>query len=89
MPRPGRDEEAIRFGLAVPVVTPGDSPAPPGQSSLPQVITLTDGRVMRRRRHPIAVEWGLQTDFGDLVMLKVNILDKSGHIVNICPGMED
>ena len=67
----GKEDDAVQHGPLVPVVTPGDSPAPPGQASLPQVIYLEDGRVMRRRRQPIVVEWGPKSAFADVVMLKV------------------
>ena len=67
----GRGEEAAYHGLEVPLVTPQDSPAPPGQSTLPLVIRLLDGRVMRRRKNPVAVEWNANSDLADIVMLKV------------------
>ena len=72
VPRPGREEEAIHHGLLIPVVTPQDSPTPPGQSSLPLVLHLQDGRVVRRRKHPVAVHWGPQSDYADLAMLRVS-----------------
>ena len=69
----GREEEAVHHGPIVTVVTPMDLPAPPGQTSLPLVITLQDGRVMRRRRHPVCVEWRPKSDWSDIAMLTVNI----------------
>lgn len=72
VPRPGREEEATCHGFVVPVVTPEDSLAPPGQSSLPLVIHLEDGRVVRRRKQPVAVQWGPQSDYADIVMLRVS-----------------
>ena len=71
LPKPGREGEAMQHGPMVPVVTAGDLPAPPGQAFLPLSITLQDGRVMRRRRQPVAVEWGPSSNFEDLLMLKV------------------
>ena len=69
----GREDDAVQHGPVVPVVTARDSPAPPGQATLPPVIHLTDGRVMRRRRNPVVVEWGPKSGFADIVMLKVPI----------------
>ena len=71
LPKAGRGEEATNHGLEVPVVTPQDFPATPGQSTLPLVIQLLDGRVMRRRKKPVAVEWKTNADFTNIVMYKV------------------
>ena len=71
LPSVGREEEAVQHGYLVPIITPGDFPAPLGQATLPQVINLADGRLMRRRKHPVAVHWGPKNDFSDILMLKV------------------
>ena len=71
----GRDEEAVQHGPIVAIVTPMDLPPLPGQASLPLTITLQDGRIMKRRKHPVCVEWGPKSDWGDIVMLTVNILE--------------
>ena len=71
LPRVGREEEAVQQGPLVPIITHGDCPAPPAQASLPQVIRLEDGRQMRRRKSPVAVQWGPQFDFTVILMLKV------------------
>ena len=61
----------VQQGPVVPVVTPGDSPAPPGQDTLPLVLLLQDGREMRRRRKPVIVNWGPKGDLEDIMMLQV------------------
>ena len=61
----------VQGGPVVPVITNRDSPAPPGQATLPQLVRLGDGRVLRRRRKPIMVDWDPKDDYNDIVMLKV------------------
>ena len=67
----GTEEEVSQHNFVVPVVTPADSPAPPSQPFLSPVIHLEDGRMMRRRRQPMAVDWWPKSDFTDILMLKV------------------
>ena len=69
--RPGREEEAIQEGPVVPIVTPRDTPAPPGQAILPAVVTLENGKVLRKMRCPVAVSWDSESVFPMLAMLKV------------------
>lgn len=70
----GREDEATQYGAVVPIITPADSPAPPGQATLPQVVRLEDGRILRRRREPMIINWGPKGDFEDIMMLKVLIV---------------
>lgn len=72
--RPGREEEAVREGPVVAIVTPGDTPAPPGQDTLPMVVRLEDGRMLRKMKHPVAVAWDRESVFVRLVMLKVTFI---------------
>ena len=87
----GREDEAIQEGLAIPVITPGDFPAPPGHTSLPQVARLLDGRVMRRRRKPVAINWGASGDFEDIMMMKVGSCGYHLKCVTFTPvpGLEE
>lgn len=69
--RPGEREAVPQQGAVVPIITCGDSPAPPGQATLPQVVALEDGRVLRRRTRPVMVDWGPKEDYSTIVLLKV------------------
>ena len=69
--RPGREDEATQYGGLVSIITSGDSPAPPGQDTLPLVVRLEDGRVVRRRKEPLILNWGPKGDFETIMMLKV------------------
>jgi hypothetical protein len=72
--KPREEAANAQQGTAVPIVTAADL-APLAVPLLPPVLTLTDGTRLRRLRHPRAVGWAPRTEYGRLVMFKVNHLE--------------
>ena len=67
----GREDATPRSGDPIPIVTCGDQPPPSSNSTLPDVLHLDDGTIMRLLRKPRALDWSPRNDYALLLLFKV------------------
>ncbi len=71
-PKSGEEYAKPQEKGQVDIIVPNDDrPVPQGYSTLPSMIHLTDGRLMRRLRKPRVVDWDSYGDYNDIVMFQV------------------
>ena len=72
---PGQEDATPRGGASVPIATCGDEPPPASNPTLPDVLCLDDGTIMRLLRKPRALDWSPRNDYALLLLFKVPSLE--------------
>ena len=67
----GREDATPRSCDPIPIVTCAGQPPPSTNSTLPDVLHLDDGTVMRLLRKPRALDWSPRNDYALLLLFKV------------------
>ena len=67
----GEEQDVPQVTPTISIATPDDLPCPLEHSSLPSVIILVDGTVMRKLQQPRALDYGPSSAYAEILLFKV------------------